>query len=96
MNKGKYVIIRAASAGCFAGTLVSRAGDEVELANARRLWYWAGAASLSELATYGTSRPRDCKITVPVERQTVLGVIEVLDVTNTAQASIAAVPEWRA
>lgn len=95
MNE-RYVVVRAAQAGCFAGVLVSRKGDEVELRQARRLWYWSGAASLSELATHGTNQPKDCKFTVPVERHEILGVIEVLDATAEARANIEAVPEWRA
>jgi len=37
MTKGQYIIVRTYSAGVFAGTLVSRKGQEVELKNARRL-----------------------------------------------------------
>ena len=47
-QKRNYKIVRTYSAGVFAGTLVSRNGKEVVLENARRLWYWAGAASLSQ------------------------------------------------
>jgi hypothetical protein len=56
-EKEKYVIVRTYSAGVFAGTLISRKGAEVELTNARRMWYWKGAASLSQLAVEGTSEP---------------------------------------
>ena len=93
--KGRYVIIRSTNAGCFAGTLESREGDEVVLMNARRLWFWAGAASLSQLAMEGTSKPSECKFTVPVAHHEILGVIEVLSVTEAARKSIAAVAEWR-
>ena len=54
MPKLKYVIVRTYSAGVFAGNLKSRDGKEVTLTNARRLWYWSGAASLSQLAVAGT------------------------------------------
>ena len=91
-----YVIVRTYSAGVFAGTLESREGREVVLTNARRIWYWAGAASLSELAVKGTSRPEDCKFPVAVPRVTLLEAIEILDVTPEAQESIANVPVWSA
>ena len=52
----KYVICRTYSAGVFAGFLVSREGKEVVMTQARRLWYWAGAASLSQLAMEGTKK----------------------------------------
>lgn len=88
-----YVIVRTFSAGCFAGELVSREGKEVRLTNARRLWYWCGAASLSQLAATGTSKPSGCKFAMPVTL-TVTEAIEIIDVTEAARASIESVPEW--
>lgn len=95
-KEGRYVIVRTQSAGVFAGTLVSRKGQEVMLKHARRLWYWAGAASLSQLAMEGTSKPRECKFPIPVDSVELLQAIEILDVTAHAEASIKGVPEWRA
>jgi hypothetical protein len=90
-----YVIVRTYSAGVFAGTLESRKGREVILTNARRLWYWKGAASLSQLAVDGVSCPKECKFPVEVPRVELLETIEILDVTSTARASIASVPVWK-
>mgnify|MGYP006355232579 FL=1 len=45
MDKRK--IVRTYSAGVFFGEVVKRTGKEVVMRNARRLWYWSGAASLS-------------------------------------------------
>ena len=95
-KKYKYVIVRTYSAGAFAGELVSRNGQEVVLKNARRLWYWAGAASLSQLAVEGTSRPGECKFPVAVAQIELLQVIEVLDVSIAARKSIEGVREWKA
>lgn len=92
--KQPYVIVRTYSAGVFAGNLISRNGKEVELRNARRIWYWAGAASLSQLAMEGTSRPDECKFPCPVDRVVLTEAIEILDVTPRAEASIKAVPVW--
>lgn len=89
-----YVIVRTYSAGVFAGELVSRNGREVVLANVRRLWYWAGAASLSEMAMRGTSRPADCKFPCPVDGITLTEAIEILDTTPAARTSIEGVREW--
>ena len=94
--KGAYVIIRTYSAGVFAGTLVSRKGKEVVLKNARRLWYWSGAASLSQMAVNGTSKPESCKFPVEVSSITLTEAIEILPVTKEAQKSIASVPVWKA
>ena len=93
--KKKYVIVRTYSAGVFAGTLVSRDGTEVQLSDARRLWYWAGAASLSQLAVDGTSKPNECKFPVAVPSVTLTEAIEILDVTPQAETSIKNVPVWR-
>ena len=96
MKPKKNVIVRTYSAGVFAGTLESRKGQEVVLTNARRLWYWAGAASLSQLAVSGTSKPESCKFPVAVPRVELLQAVEILDLTEAARKSIESVPEWKA
>ena len=96
MAKAKYVIVRTYSAGVFAGNLISRRGQEVVLENARRLWFWAGAATLSQLAAIGTSMPDQCRFPVEAPRVELLQAIEILDVTKKAEASIKAVPTWTA
>ena len=92
--KGAYVIVRTYSAGVFAGILDQRDGQEVELTNARRIWYWSGAASLSELAQRGTSKPKDCKFPAPVDRVLLTQVIEILSTTEEARKSIDEVIAW--
>lgn len=90
------VIIRADRAGVFYGELKSRNGDEVMMENVRRIWYWSGAASLSQLAVDGVSRPDECKFTVYVPTMTILGVIEIIPCTEKAIKSIEGVQLWRA
>ena len=91
----KYVIVRTYSAGVFAGTLERKDGKEVELSDARRIWYWQGAATLSQLAVEGTSKPEGCKFPPEVPRVVLTEAIEILDVTEAARASIASVKPWR-
>lgn len=91
-----YVMCRTYSAGVFAGYLYSRSGKEVVLKDARRIWYWAGAASLSELAERGTSRPDDCKFPCPVARVDLTEVIEIIYISEGAKQSIQGVKEWTA
>ncbi len=91
-----YVIIRTFSAGVFAGYLVSREGKEVELKNARRLWYWKGAATLSQLAMEGVTQPNECKFPTEVASIILTGAIEIIACTKKAQDSIASVPVWKA
>lgn len=92
----KYVIVRTYSAGVFAGYLKSRNGQEVELLNARRLWYWEGAASLSQLAIDGVSKPMKCKFPEEVPVLLVLQAIEIIDVSEKAKKSIDSVSIWKA
>jgi hypothetical protein len=95
MKNKKYVIVRTYSAGVFAGELELRKGQEVVLTNARRIWYWAGAASLSQLAMEGTSAPDKCKFPCTVDRVELLQTIEILDTTPAAKKSIESVPVWK-
>ena len=94
LKKGQYVICRTYSAGVFAGVLVSRKGQEVELKNARRLWYWDGASSLSQLAVEGVKKPATCKFPCEVSSVLLMQAIELLPVTKAARTSIAKVPVW--
>ena len=91
----QYYIIRADRAGVFFGQIESRNGDEVTMRNVRRIWYWEGANSISQLAVDGTAEPNNCKFTVTVEQMTILGVIEIIPCTEKATKSIMAVREWK-
>jgi len=94
----KYVLVRTKAAGVFAGYLVSKeetlAGTKATLRKVRRIWYWDGAASLSQLAVDGVSKPENCKFPVEVPRIDLPEVIEVIAVSKKAQESIANVPIW--
>jgi len=92
---GKYVIVRTYTAGVFAGYLESRKGQEVVLRKARRIWYWDGASSLSQLAMEGTKNPDNCKFPCEVERIELLQTIEIIDCTEEARLSIAEVKIWK-
>ena len=94
MKKGDYIICRTYSAGVFAGTLVSRKGKEVEMKNARRLWYWDGAASLSQLSQDGVKKPENCKFPCEVPSVVLTEAIELLLVSLAAKKSIMGVPVW--
>jgi len=94
-SKGmQYVIARTYSAGVFAGFLFRKNGKEVVLKNARRIWYWEGAASLSELAMKGTGNPDKCKFPIAVAEVILTEVIEIIPTTKEAQKSIESVKEW--
>lgn len=98
MQDRKYVIVRTYAMGVFAGELDSKETTETVkvLRNARRIWSWAGAASLSQLATTGTSDPKNCKFPAEVSRVELTSPngFEILDVTDKARESISGVPVW--
>ena len=92
---GKKVIVRGDRSGVFFGTLANKNGREVTLTNCRRLWCWYGAASISQLAADGTTRPNDCKFTVTVDELVILDTIEIIPCTDKAITSIEGVRVWR-
>ena len=91
----KYVLIRTYSAGVFCGYLKQDKGTEVTLLNARRLWYWDGASSLSQLSVDGVKKPSTCKFPCEVNEIKLQGVIEQLQMTEKARLSVAGVPVWQ-
>lgn len=91
----KYVIVRTYSAGVFAGYLEKRNGMEVILRDARRLWYWTGAASLSQLAVEGVTKPNECKFPCEVDKIELTQAIEIIEATKAAQDCIKNVPVWK-
>jgi len=91
----KYCIVRTYSAGVFAGYVARREGQEVDILQARRLWYWEGAASLSQLAMSGTSKPNKCKFPEAMAKVTVTQVIEIIECSSVAMTSIQDVTIWK-
>ena len=89
-----YVIVRTYSAGVHAGEVVKKEGNEITLRNARRLYYWSGAATLSQLAMEGVKYPNKCKFPCEVCEIT-LQWIEIIPCTTEAINSIKGVPVWR-
>ena len=85
---GKKVIIRTYSAGVWFGELSQKSGNEVILKNARRLWYWKAAKSisLSGVANFGIIED-DSKIAPKVE-SIWLEAIEIIPTTDKATDSI--------
>lgn len=91
----RFYIVRADRAGVFFGHIRERVGSEVTMTNVRRLWYWSGACSLSQLAVDGVKKPDECKFTVIVPEMTILGVIEIIPANEAAVKSIEAVKPWK-
>ncbi len=91
------VLVRCESAGVFYGTIAMHdlSSATAKLLNARRVWYWSGAASLSQLAVDGTAKPKECKFPVAVPEITIAKVIEVIPMTQKALDSLNQVAIWK-
>lgn len=98
MNAEKYYIVRTYSAGVWFGKIKELNGMIGVITEARRLYYWSGAASLSQLACEGTKKPGDCKFAMTItdaDGVYLPQVIEVIPCTNEAVKNIKSVKEWK-
>ena len=94
MTKSK-VIVRGDRSGVFFGNLKERNGQEVTLTDCRRLWYWSGAASISQIAAEGVKNPDECKFTMSVSEIIILDAIEIIPCTKEAIQNINSVKVWK-
>jgi hypothetical protein len=91
-----FFIVRTYSAGVFAGNMDGWDGSKQgTVMSAIRIWYWKGAASLSQLAMEGTKNPDGCNFAMPVDRVHLTEIIEVLPCTVAAYNSITGVKSWK-
>lgn len=97
MDNMVYAVVRTEAAGVFIGAVEEdyKGKTTLEVFNARRLWYWSGAASLSQLAMEGVKDPDNCKFPAEVPSVTLNGVIEVIEATKEAKESVDAVQVWK-
>jgi len=84
--KGKYVVVRTYSAGVHVGELVKREGKEVELANARRIWYWNGRFTLNEIANSGVGS--ESKLSEPVSSIVLTEAIEIIPASEDGEKAL--------
>ena len=85
---GQEVLIRTYSAGVWFGLLKEKAGKEVILTEARRMWRWwaAESLSLSGVALHGIKQDKS-RIAGAVE-SVWLEAIEIIPISGTAADSI--------
>lgn len=91
----KVCMIRTYSAGVHFGTLISRKGKECLLSMSRRVYYWSGACSLSQLAIDGSNDIENCKISKKLEKILLTEVIEIIPMTCIATTSLYGAKEWK-
>lgn len=93
---GKKVLIRSYAAGVFFGTLEKEeytlAGKVVVLSNSRRIHYWEGAASLSQVALDGIKNGRVAMVEPMKE---VVNVIETTLLSDVAISNLENQPVWK-
>ena len=89
----KPVIVRTYSAGVHYGYLEKREGKEVHLVKSRRLWYWEGANTLSEVATAGVAK-KGCKLGAPIS-VVLTEAIEIIDCSAEASAQLDDYAPWK-
>lgn len=93
---GKKCIVRTYSAGVWYGAVSKKSGNEVIVTDARRLWRWwaAESISLSAVAIYGIKRSKS--IVVPAVSTVWLEAIELIPCTDEAVTSIEGAPDAKA
>ena len=92
---GLRCIIRCRDAGVHYGTVEHIEGRTVILRDARRIWRWRGALTLSHLATEGTPLAADyTRIAPMVASMPLLDAAEVLPITDAAAARLDAIADW--
>ena len=92
---GKVCMFRTRSAGVHFGELAAKNGQECLVKDARRVWYWAKACSLSQLAMEGDKDLSNCKIAMPVKEIVLDQVIEVILMTKESADCLYGAPLWK-
>ena len=85
LHVGKYVLVRTYSSGVHIGQLMVRNGKEVLLDDARRIWSWEGAFTLSKIAKDGVGSG---KLSVRVGGVLLTEAIEVLPLSPEATSNL--------
>jgi len=91
------VLVRTHSAGVHFGELAYQSNDGklVTLKNAKRLWKWVGAASLSQVAIDGVTDKKQTMIPPAVPEITLTEAIEIIPMTEKAVKNLSEVPVWK-
>ena len=99
MDGMERCIIRSYGAGVFLGYVAEQKselnGVNIILKQAKRIHYWDGACSLTQLALEGTKAQQNCRITDAVESQFIANVIEIIPITSKASKNLDEVKIWK-
>ena len=90
----KRIIARIERAGVFHGTLDYIDNEIIRLKDARRIYYWNGALSVTDIAAKGITGG---KVTIPVTTVEFMSdkVVELNECSEEATKSIEAIKVWK-
>lgn len=93
---GKKIIARIDRAGVFHGTLYNKDGETTTMTDVRRIYYWQGALSVTDMSVTGVTS--GSKISLPAKRVEfeTAKVIELIECTDEASKSIEEIEPWKA
>ncbi len=96
IDLSNIVLVRTYSAGVHFGTLKEhdRATNTVVLANAKRIYQWSGACSLSQVAMDGIDLSGS-KISISVPQITLGRAIEIIPMSDAAATQMIEAEEWK-
>ena len=92
---GKICMFRTDSAGVHFGELVEKDHQECLVKNARRVYYWTHACSLSQLAMEGSKDIENCKIAMLVDETILDQVIETIPMSDEAIRILGGASSWK-
>ncbi len=95
MEKGLRVLVRDHRAGVHVGTFESfdAVAKTVVLKNARKVWYWSGAASVHGIAANGLNH-EESKIAPLVATVISTDVVEIVECSDKGYDSVINAPVW--
>lgn len=97
-KKDQFYIIRAERAGVFLCKILKEEGNTLQVNNLRRLYRWAGALDVTQIAKEGISNPNNCKFSVQLgseDTSLIYNVIEAHTCTEKALQTLNSVLAWK-
>ena len=90
----KKIIARIDRAGVFHGTLDYIDGEIIRLKDARRIYYWNGALSVTDIAAKGITGG---KVTIPVSTVEFMSdkIVELNECSEESTKSIESINAWK-
>ncbi len=92
-----FVLVRTYSAGVHYGYLNYQNPNNpkhIKLSNARRIYEWQGACSLSQVAVDGIDA-NNSKVSVPVPSMELTEAIEIIEISGKAVNNLKEIKEWK-